>query len=108
MTGWIQTFRFEQHRRLPHSQVPRSRLVGTAPPFRRTEARAKRTLDGPPKKQGSPQECGVASPPTLLRSTRPSAGLQGQRPWCFDSWHTEFLSYDAGFYMPDSFPFIVS
>lgn len=45
-----------------------------ASPFRRTEARAKRTIERPPDKQASAHECGAASPP---RAPEPSAARVG-------------------------------
>ncbi len=55
-------------------QGPRSRLVGTASPFRRTEARAERTLERLPPETASAGECGAASPP---RAPEPSAARAG-------------------------------
>lgn len=55
-------------------QGPRSRLVGTASPFRRTEARAERTLERFPPETASAGECGAASPP---RAPEPSAARAG-------------------------------
>lgn len=42
--------------------------------FRRTEARAERTIERPPDKQASAHECGAASPP---RAPEPSAARVG-------------------------------
>ncbi len=64
-------FKWTRSHRADPGQGPRSRLVGTAPPFRRTEARAQRTLERLSPEQPQPGSVGQ-----LLRPALPSPRRQ--------------------------------
>ncbi len=59
-------------------QRPRSRLVGTAATFRRTEARAQRTLERPSPEQPQPGSVGQLLRPALLSPRRQERDDKGR------------------------------
>ncbi len=75
-------FKWTRSHRADPGQGPRSRLVGTAPPFRRTEARAQRTLERLSPEQPQPGSVGQLLRPRS-RALGGKSGMTRAEPLVF-------------------------